>query len=795
MFRISARTVLELGAELISKDVIAFYELIKNGFDAKSKNGVEVHFRVALRRNAYLALRSSAAKPIPSKPGPTVAHLVAELGRQLDASAEAKTRDAIVERCGEAKTVAAFVTALDTAYREFNTIEVSDSGSGMTSEDLTKNFLVIGTPSRKREVDKALADGDAETPYLGEKGIGRLSAMRLGERLIVTSARADDKKFNVLDLDWKRFSELELMIEDVVVEPVTGGEKPSPKWSGTKLMISDLSEDWTHAKLKALAEYDFARLTDPFLDPKKRPRIALFWNGTRIAIPWMDSDLLEHAHASFSGSYFIDEKDGPVLKATIDVRDLKTFVHPPISEGVEIRGIDLQGLLIGEHGDLPLNAMTSVGPFEFEVYWFNRKYLSNVAPTADEKSVRDLHKRWAGILLFRDTFRIFPYGDDDDDWLGLDRHAMARSGYTLNKQQFVGRVNISRTKNPNLLDQTNREGLRRTPEERILVGALGFLIQDSLLGLIREVERRYRNEPIDLADAKTRVKELEKRAKSAIARMRKVVPDDHVGTVDEIEETLREFHELVAAAQARIQEVEKDGKQMLEIAGVGLMVEVVAHELARSSENALKALDGLRGTALPADVRARLDTLRDEMKTVSKRLRILDPLSVAGRQRTESFDLRELIEELRDGHAAQFRRQNVAFEITGSKGPLHVRTVKGMVAQVLENLISNSLYWMQLRADREASYQPRITVRLDTNPATIAFSDNGPGIAPENVDKVFRAFWSLKENAKRRGLGLYIARENAAHMGATLTLSGEEGAKSRQLNTFVLELPAEASKK
>ena len=37
MFKVTARTVLELGSELISSDAIAFYELIKNGIDAKSK--------------------------------------------------------------------------------------------------------------------------------------------------------------------------------------------------------------------------------------------------------------------------------------------------------------------------------------------------------------------------------------------------------------------------------------------------------------------------------------------------------------------------------------------------------------------------------------------------------------------------------------------------------------------------------------------------------------------------------------------------------------------------------------
>lgn len=57
MFRITARTVLELGSELISSDIIAFYELIKNGFDARTKQGVDINFDIVLTRRTYLRLR------------------------------------------------------------------------------------------------------------------------------------------------------------------------------------------------------------------------------------------------------------------------------------------------------------------------------------------------------------------------------------------------------------------------------------------------------------------------------------------------------------------------------------------------------------------------------------------------------------------------------------------------------------------------------------------------------------------------------------------------------------------
>ena len=57
MFKVSARTILELGSELISSDIIAFYELIKNGFDAGSENGVEIEFDIVIHKNTCRSIR------------------------------------------------------------------------------------------------------------------------------------------------------------------------------------------------------------------------------------------------------------------------------------------------------------------------------------------------------------------------------------------------------------------------------------------------------------------------------------------------------------------------------------------------------------------------------------------------------------------------------------------------------------------------------------------------------------------------------------------------------------------
>lgn len=189
---------------------------------------------------------------------------------------------------------------------------------------------------------------------------------------------------------------------------------------------------------------------------------------------------------------------------------------------------------------------------------------------------------------------------------------------------------------------------------------------------------------------------------------------------------------------------------------------------------------------------SKLATLRAEIKSVSKRLRVLDEASVPGRQRAEMFDIVRLLEDLKEGHAAQFARHRIEMRIRGPKAPLRVRLVKGMVVQILENLIANSVYWMKVRAERERSYRPAIDIRIETDPLTIRFSDNGRGIAPDHRERVFRAYWSLKEKSKRRGLGLFIAASNATDLKGQLTLSEKADRETGRLHEFVLELPDSA---
>jgi two-component system OmpR family sensor kinase len=71
----------------------------------------------------------------------------------------------------------------------------------------------------------------------------------------------------------------------------------------------------------------------------------------------------------------------------------------------------------------------------------------------------------------------------------------------------------------------------------------------------------------------------------------------------------------------------------------------------------------------------------------------------------------------------------------------------------------------------------------------IVVGDDGPGIPPEHLDRIFQRFYRVEGGqASGSGLGLAIARELAERMSGTVTVASRPGATA-----FSLELPAEAA--
>ena len=673
----------------------------------------------------------------------------------------------------------------------------------MTQEDLRSVYLTIGTTHRTNAVRKTVAEGverrigeqdehvrgQAKPPYLGEKGVGRLSVMRLGWTVRIETATSNDSWINILDIDWHRFEEAyDKPADSVKLVPVTGDAKPKGI-SGTRIIISDLRASWSRERLVEIARDQIARMMDPFSwDSPRRFPIKLAFNGHAVEqVRTVARDLLKNAHGSCSGEFSVDQGkpslrvtfasnllDGAATSQTFDVSDL----------------LSMSGLKESGH---PMSTLRTLGPFKFEFYWFNRQRLRGLDGIGDREAVRKLVKAWTGVSLFRDGYRVLPYGDEGDDWLGLDRDALASGGYKLNTKQIIGRVRIGRVTNPRLLDQTNRQGLMDCPEKSVLIQLLKDLVSHWWHDYLDEALRAQKSEKgiaYDSIKEVGAVDDLERRTRDSL----RVIRSHYTGNEQVLQDVKDAFLEIKDAherAVQRIGAIEEEKDRLTQLAGIGLMIEVIAHELTRATEATQKTLKTIDREQVSSETSAAFRLLAQQIKVIQKRLQTLEPLSITARQRRSTLNLMGIVSYVLEAHKEQFARHRIDAQISrSSKSDATAFIVEGHVVQILSNLINNSVYWLDVERKEHSGFQAQIELSILDDPPRIRYSDNGPGIPSNRIDSVFEPFFSTRmaTPTRRQGLGLYIARQNAEMLGGSLALVDEGSVREGRFNTFELEL-------
>jgi signal transduction histidine kinase len=801
-FEFKARVLLELGAELISSDAVAIYELVKNAVDAGSAS-VRIEVRIGMQHSDYVQLvellqeYQSQEKRTGESDFAATAFNDAVLDA-LDPKAMQWSRDAFSKSYGNPKTAAAALVALKKAYVAGSRISVRDSGQGMSQSELVTNYLTVGTPGRLHEkqsrVQSVTGDGSRlhytktnERLPLGEKGIGRLSAMRLGHLIRVRTKQAKANTWNKLEMDWRpAFSDFSLNANDPLLDfkpTAVECEAKEVAIQGTTIYVRDLQSDWSLEKINGIAVNDLAKLTDPFASLRANKFIDVVYQGTPVKVPSLDREPLDSCDAIVDARFRYDEDDQPELTVNVNYRKLgreKTdrligdHLRACVREEISKKRPKVPKILLD--AEVVGRALNHLGPWELKFYWFNRGRLQRDNRELYDTLIRGFLENWGGgFLVYRDGFRVYPYGERSDDWLDLDRKALAGGAFKLNRAQIVGYLRLSSIANPMLLDQTNREGFRDSPDKEALRRLLRYIVIGTTRQFLEEVERAVQP-PVDQV-----VEEVQQRISTskdiAVASLRSIqasTPNESQN-VAKVMHHLEEVSEAWERAKLRISLLDREMDRYIHLAGVGLMLEFIAHELSRVTQDTLKAVAG--GKMPPEVVEAQL-------KTLEKRVRILDELSIPGRQIRRPESVHALVEMLVDFHQAKAGRHKIKFELIPPKEKItwEERLEKGQFLQILDNLLSNSFYWLINRLD--ASIEGVIRIEVDKSQRQVRVTDNGPGISEDRRERVFDQFDTTKPPREGRGLGLFIARKLAEENNATLSL----GAISSDglLRTFVI---------
>ena len=796
-FQFKARVLLELGAELISSDAVAVYELVKNGLDAGSKK-IEIDVKIVLQHSAYSQLGEYLQTIDPSEYDATA--FLDVVRSNLDEGADVIRAQKFLEDFGVPGDPASALERLDAAYIKSNRILIRDFGHGMSKLDLSNLYLTVGTPSRllKKNAAIAAAGGQASRLHpsenkqqvpLGEKGIGRLSAMRLGRVVRVKTKLEGEKIWNRLRLDWRAaFINPNLDADglDFIPDEEPCLEEEISK-SGTTIFIRDLQSDWSLDKVRKIVENDLAKLADPFKSLVSNKFLKFNYQGKPIELPILDREPLLAADAVCDAKLEYDENDEPQLTVNVNYKRHSREITEKFS------GDHLRSTVREEPGskskrkrvllmdaEIIAHALKNLGPWEMKFYWFNRGRVQREQSDLWIRSIRGFLGQWGGgFLVYRDGYRVYPYGERSDDWLDLDRKALASSAYKLNRAQMVGYLRISSFSNPRLVDQTNREGFRDSYDKEALRRLLRFAILGVCKPFLENVEKENAP-PIDemVSNVEGRISTSKDAAVSSLLEIKSRVPDESKN-IARVMSHLEEVSDAWERAKLRIATFEEEIQGYIHLAGVGLMLEFIAHELTRVTQDTLRSV---------ASGRFSPEVVEAQLKTLEKRMRILDELSIPGRQRRERHNLIELLHMLIDFHDGKALRENITVRLEPASVSVFAEVVeRGQFLQIVDNLFSNSFYWLVNRFHQDPPGV--ITIRVDPKHRKIFFSDNGPGIQSERREEVFKQFVTSKPPREGRGLGLYIARRLAEENGATLSL--DEADPDGMHRTFILSFSKE----
>lgn len=326
----------------------------------------------------------------------------------------------------------AYANKVEISFNEVNTangnIIISDDGKGMDYTDLMNKWMTIAT-TNKSKIKK-----NGKRVVIGEKGIGRLSAESLGKRTILISHPQNESTGYKIEFDWAKYQSNNILINQVPNQ--TYKFRKTKGAHGTKLEINSLNHDWNDKDAQENLIRDI-NLLNPINKQAANLNIVPKFNPSLVSIPKIQKKFLDKA-----------------------VYKLKTRLIGGVAVKYEFEVIGRKK----KEGNFSLDKKLRCGDAVFELYFFYKspRYLKDALnmkmSNTDAKDVTKILENYSGIKLYRDNFRIKPYGEPQSDWIGLDVAAHNQSILPRNNA-VVGMVHISRSKNQEIVDTTTREGV------------------------------------------------------------------------------------------------------------------------------------------------------------------------------------------------------------------------------------------------------------------------------------------------------------------------------------------------
>ncbi|MFT7043829.1 MAG: nitrogen-specific signal transduction histidine kinase [Candidatus Azotimanducaceae bacterium] len=648
-------------------------------------------------------------------------------------------------------------------------IIVSDDGHGMKLKVVQESWMTIATSNKKNQTSSL----SGRRRVLGEKGIGRFASSRISSELELSSRTTSSEKETYTLFDWTQFEDDNLYLDEVlflteerIPEDIVANSSirnlPTSitnEICGTSLKMNYLKHTWGNKDFKEL-ERGLSRLISPF-SPVKDFNIYLKKGDqgnlslTRIEAP----EIIKYPHYIVKGRISSDgqyEYEISVKALGKKTRKSGFFVRKNIKNEWLVQPLENAIELEGNEGFEAINC----GGFNFELRVWDRDDLGNVEQKIGTgiRSIRSDLDAISGISIYRDGFRVLPYGEPNNDWLRLDIRRVQTPAKRISNNQITGYIAITADGNPKLHDRSNREGLDNNQSytdleqimELVLVEfeSIRYVSKRPLAGTDKEKGENsipgLFDEP-DFSAVKNSVQKGQSSSSETLQLLSKVEAD-WKKQIKKLQNVLSQYHSL-ATLGGIVDKVLHDGRQPLSSiqveAGLGLeQSEDWILENASINPGQIKQLEvGFSRIVSQASV------LSDVFKRV-------EPFGGRKKGRPKKYYIEDLIKSTFDIYERELKAESISVELP--KTQTLVSTDITEVSEIFTNLITNSIYWLGRVAKEKRAIHVQLD-RLDDGGLAIIFADTGPGVDPDLKDRIFEPYVGSRPGG--HGLGLCLVGE------------------------------------
>ena len=633
------------------------------------------------------------------------------------------------------------------------TLYLADNGEGMSTDVIKKHWMTIGNSSKKKNYKSKM--GRIQT---GAKGIGRFALDRIGDRcsmhtisekenlewVIDWSAFEDGvpltnvtAELNSVDYDFTEFvnSALNKGFTELIAKKLTK--------TGTIFKISALRDDWSEKFIKnlknnlsTLIPQEFSNLFSIFFLEESTPAddAALVMSVAETACDYkiafsVEGDIVKTT-ISRNEFDFKSKTEEIIKNAGFTSDDNQYFFGKDIVEEdsfsamMSSRKTQVNNT-IGDFSGIFLFSKITIQEDDKDKYYYkNRKQMA---------------LPWSGIRIYRDNFRVRPYGDlgsSGYDWLLLsNRKAKSPAGpshstgrWRVSADQICGTILISRT-NISLPDQANREGFVETAEFQLLKNFLIKIIQKF------EQDRQYVFRKLsDYYDATHPIEQYE----AEIAKKASLQPNKDTGTQSKSDKDFDVQSSYVDAGKAeaviknketQIRNLEDENQLLRALATIGIVTNTYVHEIRSSANNlGLKLVMAKESLEYDKDIEAAIAHLvvADEyLKSFGSWFKVTIESVRKDRRTMKNTDIQILLSELKE----TWNNTCGDLKIVLNCEDIVFRCFPYEIESIINNLIANSTSVFKSVNQKEKII--KIDVSFDGEFLHINYEDNGPGLSQD----------------------------------------------------------------